>query len=424
VSRRESLVVKLRRALRGLALSTLVATCLALSVISFLTLRAYVDQNLRLVARSMAYTAQAAVVFHDSQAAQEILTLIARQEGVWQAELFDEQNQSLARYQRQDPSRLKAALNQLASAVIGHTISADIEHEKVVVGRIGVVGDFTVYLWFFLEILLTMALCFALIAFMGARLSGWFAHVVVSPLDQLANLTRTARINRNFEMRAPSSRVAEINALSEDFNALLEEIHGHERELLARQHRLLVANEALSHQAFHDGLTELPNRTHFLGRLANALAASGPGQAKLAVMYIDCDHFKQINDSKGHAVGDEVLIEFALRLRAHLREGDAVARLGGDEFAAMLTHLRSAEDVQQIASNMINALAAPIFTQAGKIHTSATIGVAIFPDHGDTLEDLLRCADSVMYRAKGRQRGSYLIAEPCDLVAITANTYD
>ena len=420
---RESLLVKLRRAHLHLGVSALVAAGVMLTLISFLTLRAYVDQNLNLIARSMAYTVQAAVVFRDTVSAQEMLVMVAEQEGLWQAELRDTRGVLLAHYQHQQSSRLDALLSALGRNLLLYHANADVVHDGVVVARVSVRGSFAVYVQFFVEVLLAIGLCLALVGLLGARLSRRFERDIVKPLDSLARLTRTARINRTFSLRAPSTQVLEINALSEDFNALLNEIHGHELELLKRQNKLQAANEVLSHQAFHDSLTGLPNRAHFLGRLGNAIDASGPGGARLAVIYIDCDHFKRINDTLGHAVGDEVLVEFARRLRLYLREGDAVARLGGDEFVVMLTPLRSIDDAKHIAAKVTMAMAVPIPTQtAGLVPTSATLGVAVFPDHGLSIGSLLRCADAVMYRAKRLQRGSYAMANASDVLASQAAT--
>ncbi len=420
---RESLLVKLRRAHLRLGISALVTAGAMLTLISFLTLRAYVNQNLSLIARSMAYTVQAAVVFRDTVSAQETLALIAEQEGLWQAELRDTGGVLLAHYQYQQSSQVDALVSVLGQNILLYTANADVVHDGAVVGRISVRGSFAVYVQFFMEVLFAIGLCLALVGLMGARLSRRFERDIVQPLDSLARLTRTARINRTFSLRAPSAQVLEIHALSEDFNALLDEIHGHELELLKRQNKLQAANEVLSHQAFHDSLTGLPNRAHFLGRLANAMDASGPGGTRLAVIYIDCDHFKEINDTLGHAAGDEVLVEFARRLRLHLREGDAVARLGGDEFAVMLTPLRSIDDAKHIAAKVTEAMAVPIPTQtAGVVHTSATLGVAVFPDHGQSLDGLLRCADAVMYRAKRLKRGIYAVADEGDVFASQAVT--
>lgn len=417
-STREPLLVKLRRAHLRLGISALAAAGVLLTLISFLTLRAYVDQNLNLIGRSIAYTVQAAVVFRDTASAQETLSLIAEQEGLWQAELRDAHGALLAIYQHAQSSRFDALLGTLGQTVLPYTVITEVVHDGVVVGRILVRGSLAVYVQFFMEMLLAIALCLVMIGLMGARLSRRFERDIVQPLDSLASLTRAARINRTFALRALPAQVLEIDTLSEDFNALLAEIHGHELELLKRQTKLQAANEVLSHQAFHDSLTGLPNRAHFMGRLANAINASGPGGTRLAVIYIDCDHFKEINDTLGHAAGDEVLVEFARRLRLHLREGDAVARLGGDEFAVMLTPLRSIEDAQQIAAKVTEALAVPIPTKAsGAIQTSATLGVAVFPDHGQSMDGLLRCADAVMYRAKRMRRGIYAIANADDVRA-------
>jgi diguanylate cyclase (GGDEF)-like protein len=128
------------------------------------------------------------------------------------------------------------------------------------------------------------------------------------------------------------------------------------------------------------------------------------------VLYIDSDNFKSINDRLGHGAGDDVLIETARRIRAHLRASDVVARLGGDEFAALLAPIRGPEDATRIAAEVAAGLRAPVASSRfGSIDTSASIGVAVFPAHGASAQALLQAADAAMYRAKTTQPGSYCV---------------
>jgi diguanylate cyclase (GGDEF)-like protein len=128
----------------------------------------------------------------------------------------------------------------------------------------------------------------------------------------------------------------------------------------------------------------------------------------VAVLYLDCDRFKAINDGLGHAAGDELLVEVAARIRGLLRDGDFVARLGGDEFAVLLSPIRTVDDAARIAAKIAAAVRTPIASAVfGSIGSSASVGVAVFPDHGAGVDELLAAADAAMYRAKAQQQGSF-----------------
>lgn len=159
--------------------------------------------------------------------------------------------------------------------------------------------------------------------------------------------------------------------------------------------------------AYHDPLTGLINRAALLVGLDHMLAESRRNGACLALLYLDLDRFKNINDSLGHAAGDQVLIESARRLGACVRDADFVARLGGDEFVVVLGELRQPQDATPIARDIIVALAAPIDFNGQPLHTGATVGIALFPNDGDRRDTLLSCADSAMYAAKQTGRGSF-----------------
>jgi diguanylate cyclase (GGDEF)-like protein len=163
--------------------------------------------------------------------------------------------------------------------------------------------------------------------------------------------------------------------------------------------------EQLYRQAHFDPLTGLPNRVLFCSRLSAELQGAVVGQARGAVLYIDLDHFKKINDTVGHAAGDQVLSIAAQRLRACVKEGDTVARLGGDEFAVILRDVAGTEVAETVAQRIVLSLQQPV-NLAGVDHTvCASIGIARFPQDGAAIDDLLRNADSAMYRAKDLGRG-------------------
>jgi diguanylate cyclase (GGDEF)-like protein/PAS domain S-box-containing protein len=167
------------------------------------------------------------------------------------------------------------------------------------------------------------------------------------------------------------------------------------------------AEEQIEFHAYHDVLTQLPNRKLFTDRLMQNITRSRRSGKALAVMFVDLDHFKTINDTLGHEAGDELLLEMAHRLRQCIREDDTVARLGGDEFTIILSELRHPEDAANVAEKIIDAVARPMSISGAPIEISASIGIAVFPDDGMDPETLLRNADSAMYRAKEAGRSTY-----------------
>lgn len=168
------------------------------------------------------------------------------------------------------------------------------------------------------------------------------------------------------------------------------------------------AEEAIAFQAFHDLLTGLPNRVLFKDRLTLALRQAKRQGQRIAVLFIDIDRFKVVNDTYGHHEGDELLKCFAKRARGCLRSGDTLARQGGDEFTVLLPDVHSGEDAAAIAAKILAELKRP-FTMAGQpVLATASIGISLFPDHGETPDSLLGNADIAMYQIKGRGKNGYL----------------
>jgi diguanylate cyclase (GGDEF)-like protein/PAS domain S-box-containing protein len=166
-------------------------------------------------------------------------------------------------------------------------------------------------------------------------------------------------------------------------------------------------DEHIRHLAFHDPLTGLPNRALLLDRLEHTLAAAARNAGRPALLFIDLDRFKHINDSLGHDAGDQLLKEMAQRLRACVRESDTLARMGGDEFVLLLEHVPESAQCAALARKLIDRLSLPMALNGHTVQVGASLGLACFPDDGASAVELMKCADVAMYAAKAGGRGTY-----------------
>ena len=167
-----------------------------------------------------------------------------------------------------------------------------------------------------------------------------------------------------------------------------------------------VIEKYLEHQAYHDSLTGLPNRALFLDRIEQEIRHASREDSNLAILFLDLDNFKQINDSFGHSAGDTVLISISERLKQVLREIDTIARLGGDEFIILLSDFKKADDINDIALKLFEAIQQPLAVNNNQLFVTTSMGISVFPNDGTNAEILLRNADTAMYRAKEKGRNA------------------
>jgi diguanylate cyclase (GGDEF)-like protein/PAS domain S-box-containing protein len=180
-----------------------------------------------------------------------------------------------------------------------------------------------------------------------------------------------------------------------------------ERAVAERTVELEEAKARAQHLADHDALTGLPNRRLLEDRLTQALALSQRNRKQTAVMFVDLDRFKPINDSLGHAVGDVLLKEVSQRLVGQLRVGDTICRIGGDEFVIVLPEVKRSSDVAQVAQKVIEQVSQPLVVDERELAVSCSVGISVFPDDGRDAETLIRNADAAMYHAKELGRSNY-----------------
>jgi diguanylate cyclase (GGDEF)-like protein len=225
-----------------------------------------------------------------------------------------------------------------------------------------------------------------------ARQSGLFAFAPVALRDGSERLIGVVQVFAREDMAEAIQPLAH---------------HLEQLALVAIENTLLY--ERLAFQAQHDTLTELPNRLLFHDRLDQAIRGARRNRKKLAVMWIDLDRYKQINDSLGHRVGDELLCEVGRRLKACLRETDSVARVGGDEFTVLITELADGSDIEAVPAKIMHAISQPMSLDGHQISITASAGISLFPEHAEDAGALIRDADLAMYSAKQAGRSQYKI---------------
>jgi diguanylate cyclase (GGDEF)-like protein len=235
---------------------------------------------------------------------------------------------------------------------------------------------------------------------------------LVAAREKAAHLREDVVSSRESEIRALESS----QAASEAQMGMLKEANSHlviatiEARKMAEQVQL--AKTQLDHLAHHDALTDLPNRVLLQDRLGQAIELALRQGRRLVLMFMDLDRFKLINDSLGHAVGDQLLRAVAQRLVSCVRHSDTISRQGGDEFLLLLPYIAHPEDAAISAQKLLAALALPYRIEQHDLHISVSIGISIFPDDGPDAETLIKNADTAMYHAKETGRNNYKFFEP------------
>ena len=212
-------------------------------------------------------------------------------------------------------------------------------------------------------------------------------------ITDLARAMQEVAAERNFATRVASTGSDRIAQLGVTFNRMLSELES--RDIAKKQ-----AETKLHELALTDELTRLPNRRLLSDRLSHSLAIAERENKLVALLYIDLDGFKLVNDSLGHTVGDLLLVQVAGRLQSRIRQADTLARLGGDEFTVLLNSLRSQEEAELVGRSLLESLVRPFVVEGHEIVIAASIGISVYPEHGADAVTLLQHADSAMYAAK------------------------
>jgi len=240
------------------------------------------------------------------------------------------------------------------------------------------------------QLIIQILVLAAIVLFLSAAIHAVFRFNVLFPIQKL--IAASQKVGRGQYTQVAAKSSDELGLLARAFNAMTEEV----RQEQAKLHR----------QANFDTLTGLPNRMMALDRINLEISRARRSVQRFAVFFIDLDNFKSVNDSLGHAVGDELLVATGARVQASLRDADTVARLGGDEFLVLAPDIANEVQVEEIAERLIKAISEPQELNGRKVVAHCSIGIALYPDNGENVETLMANADNAMYQAKATRHGS------------------
>lgn len=353
----------------------------------------------------LALNLASSLVFQDKAAAQREIAAYTQRPDVQSVLVFDVNMQLLA------PDRATALwldspayeLQQLQQLQIKRPIRLDNE----TVGAVVV----TESLYSLQQSLLSMLALFfgimILALLLASRVLRWVQRRALAPVLELAELAEFAAKHQDYSIRARIRRRDEVGRLGERLNELFKRTEIWQQDLQQQLQAQKQASQQLDKLAHYDHLTGLANRLYFEAELPRAVEQTLQTGQHLALLFIDLDNFKTVNDQWGHDAGDEVLQIVAKRMLSQLRQSDLVFRLGGDEFAVLLTDIGQPQQAELLAERLIQSVREPMWVKAALMPVGATVGLALCPDNSSDAHRLLQQADEAMYQAKRAGKNTF-----------------
>lgn len=357
----------------------------------------------------------AAITFGDAAAARETLATLSSQKHIQRAIIFLQGGEIFASHQSQNasgqiqnvPYKLEGYFENGSHLEVYKTIYFD--DAPIAVIYLGAdISTLRQNIAGYSGILITgliLALILALI--LSTRLQKTITH----PILTIKNITNKISKGGDYTLRIQKNSDDELGDVIDSINHMLSEIqirdlqlenHAEtlEKKVTSRTKELESLTEQLRHQAYHDALTGLPNRSLFYERLEHAIAQASRSEQKHAILYIDLDGFKNINDTLGHEIGDKFLKQLTLRLQQVTRQSDTLCRLGGDEFTLIINNVSDREVINNIARQILENIMQPVECSQHQVSVTASIGVSRYPEDSESPSQLIMRADTAMYAAK------------------------
>lgn len=378
-----------------------------LSINEYRAAQQRMTKEVSVISDVLANNMTAAVVFNDTLSGQELLDALKTNELVEYAQVVNDKAELFVSYGNAQLAAVKT-VNEMGF----YSITTDLHIDKKLAGQLTlVVNNKQVKESIRVYLTVVVAVMFISLAF-SFLLSLWVQRRFATPIIELATLASDISDSGDYSQRTSTKASGEIALLQDVFNDMLAKTNDRELALeslvVQRTQELELLNKQLESQAYYDNLTKLPNRALYEVRLKQSIAQANRDNTKVALMFIDLDKFKEINDTYGHAAGDELLCQVSRRLEKQCRAMDSVARIGGDEFT-MLFMLADDEDAGDIARRIIDVFQIPFNILDRPMLMTMSLGVAIYPIHGQDFDVLKAKADQAMYQAKQSGRNQFLI---------------
>lgn len=357
--------------------------------------------HLTTLGKIVADNSTAAVAFNDAQSAGEVLNTLHQEPDIQDGCTYSQLKQLLAEYHRGSG---KTCPDHIVAGNEVTITSAGAKYVQVILLHDAPVG------YIYLESNLAqvkvrrtrftaIALVFSVASLVAAGLLGSvLQRWLTRPIVELASVMQEVSEFSNYSLRVKLRGADEIGRLVAGFNLMLTEIQS--------------SQARLEHQALNDELTGLPNRRLFADRLEHALMRAMRQQQIVALIYLDLDGFKLVNDTLGHTIGDALLCEIADRLRLRVRDSDTLARIGGDEFTVVVEDLHSFEEANLIAKDLLAEFATPFFFKGHELSLTASLGISFYPQSASDAEHLIQQADTAMYVAKSTGKNRFILFTP------------
>lgn len=410
---RHSLVRKLTRQNLTVLLGSMLITFTLIAIMLWLTARERQGSAAELAAIQLANNVSAMLVFNDPDAAEHELELLAKSRDLKGVALYSANGELFAALADVPtlPWQPLPASTQPVRRYQGLEIAliVPVMVRDNIEGVLYVRESLHQLMNWFLRGLFMISALMIVIYWFAARLLISLQRKALSPLIDLSALAEKVASERNFSLRASVVDNDEIGSLTQRFNELLKRAEIWQAELSNKLQQQAARGDELEHLAMKDSLTQLPNRHSFTELLNQMVLESINSNMMSALMFIDVDNFKFVNDNFGHDAGDEVLIEISDRIQAAIRADDTLCRLGGDEFALLLPKQVTPQLTEQVCKRLLHKINQPIWVKNKQMPVTLSIGVALCPQHSNSAATLLQLADEAMYQAKRAGKNGYQI---------------